>query len=35
MPSKYGNCTRLLKIKKTSWNQLFLQIKSRRIHDIL
>ena len=29
--SKYGNCTRLLKIK----NRMFLQIKSGRILDIL
>ena len=33
--SKYGNCTRLLKIKKQAENRLFLQIKSGRILDIL
>ena len=33
MPSKYGNCTRLLKIlKKLNW--LFLQIKSERIRNV-
>ena len=32
---KYGNCTRLLKIKKQAENRLFLQIKSGRILDIL
>ena len=35
MFSKYGNCTRLLKIKKQDENRLFLQIKSGRILDIL
>ena len=32
---KYGNCTRLLKIKKQAENRLFLQIKWGRILDIL
>ena len=35
MLSKYGNCTRLLKIKKQAKNQLFLQVKLGRILDIL
>ena len=35
MLSKYGNCTRLHKIKKQAENQLFLQIKSERILNIL
>ena len=35
MLSKYGNCTRLLKIKKQDQNWLFLQIRSGRILDIL
>ena len=35
MLSKYGNCTRLLKIKNKLKNRLFLQIKSRSILDIL
>ena len=35
MLSNYGNCTRLLKIKKQAENRLFLQIKSGRILDIL
>ena len=35
MPFKYGNCARLLKIKKQAENQLFLQIKLGRIVDIL
>ena len=35
MLSKYGNRTRLLKIKKQAENRLFLRIKSRRILDIL
>ena len=35
MFSKYGNCTRLLKIKNKLKNWLFSQIKSRRILDIL
>ena len=35
MLSKYGNCTCLLKIKIQAENQLFLQIQSRRILDIL
>ena len=35
MLSKYGNCTRLLKIKKQAENRLFLKIKSGRILDIL
>ena len=33
--SKYGNCTRLLKILKKAINRLFFQIKSGRILDIL
>ena len=35
MLSKYGNGTRLLKIKKQAKNQLFLQAKLGRILDIL
>ena len=35
MLSKYGNCTRQLKIKKQAENRLFLEIKSGRILDIL
>ena len=35
MLSKYGNCTRLLKIKKQDQNWLFLQIRSGRVLDIL
>ena len=35
MLSKYGNCTRLLKIFRKAENRLFLQIKSGRILDIL
>ena len=35
MLSKYGNCTRLLKIKNKLKNRLFLQVKSRSILDIL
>ena len=33
MLSKYGNCTRLFKIKKQAENRLFLQIKSGGILD--
>ena len=35
MLSNYGNCKRLLKIKKQAENRLFLQIKSGRILAIL
>ena len=35
MLSKYGNCMRLLKIKNTLKNRLFLQVKSGSILDIL
>ena len=31
MLSKYGNCMRLLQIKKQAENRLFLQLKSGRI----
>ena len=35
MLSKYSNCKRPLKTKNKAENWLFLQIKSRRILDIL